>query len=144
MSIHAPLVRRTFRITVDIETTIGSESHDLTSRGPDNSRHQQALVQGLLARPEVLRQFLRSVAVDALKQANRLIEVEYGWGRASDHQLLQPIIAELEPAAQAYFTEEVEEGVSSVYVDCYEATVNRFGMIELDEKKADAIRSPSR
>jgi hypothetical protein len=133
MSIHSPLVRRMFRITVDIETTIGSESHDLTSRLPDSLRYQQALVQGLLARPEVLLQFLRSVAVDALNPANKLVEAEYGWGRASDQQLLQPIIAELDPAAQDYFTEEVEEGVRGFYVECYEATVKRFGMIELDE-----------
>ncbi len=51
---------------------------------------------------------------------------------------------ELEPADQAYFTEELEEGASAYYVECNAATVKRFGMIELDEKKVDAERSPIR
>jgi hypothetical protein len=93
------------------------------------------LVRGLQANPEVLRQFLRALAVDALRPASRLLEAEYGWGRASDQQLLQPVIAQLEPAAQAYFTEELEDGASAYYVECYQATIKQFGLIELDEQK---------
>jgi hypothetical protein len=144
MSPHSPLVRRTFRITIDIETTIDPESHGLAPHPPEGTRYQQALVQGLLAHPEVLRQFLRALAVDALTPARKLLEAEYGWGRASDQQLLQPIIMDLEPAAQAYFTEELEEGGSVYYFECNAATVKRFGMIELDEKKMDAERPPIR
>ena len=144
MSTHSPLVRRTFRITIDIETTIDPESHDRAPYPSEGTRYQQALVGGLLAHPEVLRQLLRALAVDALTPARKLLEAEYGWGRASDQQLLQPIITELEPAAQAYFTEELEDGASAYYVECYAATVKRFGMIELDEKKAGARLSSIR
>ena len=138
MSTHSPRACRTFRITIDIETTLDPKSHDLASHSPEGSRYQQALVQGLLAHPEVLHQLLRACAVDALKPTSKLLEAEYGWGRASDQQLLQPLIAELEPAAQTYFTEELEEGASAYYVECYKATVKRFGMIELDEEMEHA------
>jgi hypothetical protein len=144
MSTHSPLVRRTFRITIDVETTMDPESHGLAPHPPDGIRYQQALVQGLLAHPKVLHQLLRACAVDALTPARKMLEAEYGWGRATDQQLLQPIIAELEPTARAYFTEELEEGVQAYYVECYEAIVKRFGMIEVDEKKADAELSPIR
>src|SRR5258708_3491627 len=144
MSTHSPLVRRTFRITIDVETSIDPESHGLALHPSEGTRYQQALVQGLLAYPKVLRQLLRACAVDSLTPARKMLEAEYGWGRASDQQLLQPIIAELEPAAQAYFTEEMEEGARAYYVECYEAIVKRFGMIELDEKKVDAELSPIR
>ncbi len=133
MSTHFPRVCRTFRITIDIETTLDPETHDLAPHQASGSRYQQALHEGLLAHPEVLRQLLCSFAVDALKPASKLLEAEYGWGRASEQQLLQPIIEELSPAAQAYFTEELEEGASVYYFECYQATVKRFGMIELDE-----------
>ncbi len=138
MSTHFPCVCRTFRISIDIETTIDPESHDLAFLPPEGPRYQELLVQGLLAHPEVLHQLLRSFAVDALKPASKLLEAEYGWGRASDQQLLQLIIEELEPAAQAYFTEELEEGASAYYLECYQATVKRFGMIELDEEREQA------
>jgi hypothetical protein len=139
MSTHFPCVCRTFRISIDIETTIDPQSHDLAFLPPEGPRYQEVLVQSLLAHPEVLRQLLRSFAVDALKPASKLLEAEYGWGRASEQQLLQPIIEELEPAAQAYFTEELEEGASAYYFECYQATVKRFGMIELDEEMEHAL-----
>src|SRR5258706_16046693 len=110
MSTHSPLVRRTFRITIDVETTIDPESHGLAPHPPEGTRYQQALVQSLLAHPEVLHQFLRACAVDALTPARKVLEAEYGWGRASDQELLEPIIAAMEPAAQAYFTEKLGEG----------------------------------
>ncbi len=138
MSTHSPRVCRTFRITIDIETTIDPESHDLASPQAFGPRYQQAFVQGLLAHPEVLRQLLRAYAVDALNEARKLLEAEYGWGRASEQQLLQPLIEELSPAAQAYFTEELEEGASAYYVECYKATVKRFGLSELDAEMEQA------
>jgi hypothetical protein len=144
MLLHSPVVSRTFRITIDIESTIDPESHDLAPYPPEGARYQQALVQRLLAHPEVLRQLLRACAIDALTPTRERLEAEYGWGRASDQQLLEPIIAELEPAAQSYFTEELEDGASVYYIECYEATVKRFGMIELDQQKVDAERSPMR
>jgi len=141
MSLHSPVVSRTFRITIDIETTIDPEPHDLAPYPPEGARYLQALIQGLLAHPAILRQLLRACAVDALTPTRELLEAEYGWGRASDQQLLQPIFAELEPAAQSYFTEELEDGASVYYVECYKATVKRFGMIELGDKKVEAERS---
>ena len=138
MPTHSPLVRRTFCITIDIDATIDPASHDSTLHLPEGSRYQQAFVQGLLAHPEVLRQLLRAWAVDALKQASKLLEVEYGWGRASEQQLLQPLITELEPAAQVYFSEELEDGASAYCFDGYEATVKRFRMIEFDEQMESA------
>ncbi len=138
MATQSLQVRRAFRITIDIETTIDPE---LPARAPHLSEdlgYQKAFVRGLLARPEALRQLLRAVAVDALTPTRTLLEAEYGWGRVSDQQLLQPIIAELDPAAQAYFTEGLEDGASAYYVECYGAVVKRFAMIEIDERTVGA------
>jgi hypothetical protein len=132
---QATQVRRTFRLTIDVETTLDPAAPDGAPSLRAGARYQQALIRGLEAHPEVLRQFLRSLAVDAVRSAGQQLEAEYGWGRASEHQLLEPIITELEPAAQAYFTEEVEDGASVYYVDCHHATVRRFAMIELDDEK---------
>jgi hypothetical protein len=63
--------------------------------------------------PDVMRRLFRPSAVDACLPAKQMLEAEYGWGRTSEQQLLQLIIAELEPAAQAYFTEELEDGATS-------------------------------
>jgi hypothetical protein len=90
-------------------------------------------MQHLLAHPPALRHLLRASAVEALLEAQKLLEAEYGWGKTSDQQVLQPIIAELEPAAQAYFTEELEDGATVYYVDGYEATVTQFSVAELDK-----------
>jgi hypothetical protein len=134
MSPQTTQVRCTFRVTIDVETALDPAITGFASSMRDGVRYQQALIDGLQAHPEILRQFLRALAVDAVKPAVQLLDAEYGWGRASDQQLLQPIITELEPAAQAYFTEELEDGASVYYVDCYHATVKRFAMTALDEK----------
>ena len=141
MAPQPPLVRRMFRITIDVETTLdpaspaSPECPDCAPHLREGAHYQQALIRGLQAHPAVLRQFLRALAVDALKSASGLLEAEYGWGLASDQQLLQPVFAQLEPAAQAYFTEELEDGARAYYVECYQATVKQFGLIELDEQK---------
>jgi hypothetical protein len=144
MSTHSPLVRRTFRMTIDVEASIDPESYDLPPQLPEESGCQQALVRSLLAHPNVLCQLLRSIAVDALTPGRKLLEAEYGWGCGSDQQLLQPIIEELEPAARAYFTEDLEDGASAYYIECYGAAVKRFGMIELEAESIDATLSPVR
>ena len=138
MSTYSPRVCRTFRITIDIETTIDPDSQALASPQAAESRYQQAFVQCLLAHPEILRQLLRAYAVNALNEARKLLEAEYGWGYASEQQLLQPLMAELPPAAQAYFTEELEEGASAYYVECSQTTVKRFRMNELDAEMEQA------
>ncbi len=48
------LVRRTFRITVDVETIITAEPRETLSNGPEDEHYHQALVQHLLAHPPVL------------------------------------------------------------------------------------------
>ena len=90
-------------------------------------------MQHLLAHPPVLSQLLRSSAVEALLPAKKLLEAEYGWGRISEQQLLQPLVAELESAAQAYFTEELEDGATVYYVDGCETTITQFSIAELDK-----------
>jgi hypothetical protein len=144
MSTHSPLVRRTFRMTIDVEASIDPESNDLTSQLPEESGYQQALVRSLLAHPDVVRQLLRSIAVDALTPGRKLLEAEYGWGRGSDQQLLQPIIEELKPAARAYLTEELEDGARAYYIECYGAAVKGFDMIELEAESMDATLSSVR
>ena len=138
MSPHFPLVRRTFRMTIDVEASIDPESYGFSPQLPQEAGYQQALVRSLVAHPEVVRQILRSIAVDALTPSRKLLEAEYGWGRGSDQQLLQPIIVELEPAARAYFTEELEDGASAYYIECYSAAVKRFDMIELETESVGA------
>jgi hypothetical protein len=127
----SPIVRRRFRISVDVETTINAASDDTAER----AQYYQAFVQQLLANPNILDQLLRGSAADALKEAQKMIAIEYGWNRVSEQQLLQPIIAQLEPAAQAYFMEETEAGIPVTYFDGYEATVKQFSMKELDQEK---------
>ena len=130
------LVRRTFRITVDVETIVITEPRETLGNGPEDERYHQALVQHLLVHPPVLRQLLRASAVAALMPAKKLLEAEYGWGRTSEQQLLQPIIAELEPAAQAYFTEELEDMATVYYFDGYAATIKQLGMTEVGQEGA--------
>jgi len=126
-------VRRTFRISVDIETTLMTYPRERLGDDPEQDRSYQALIQHLLAYPSALRHLLRASAVQALLEAQKLLEIEYGWGKTSDQQVLQPIIAELEPAAQVYFTEELEEGANVYYLDGCEATVTQFSVAELDK-----------
>jgi hypothetical protein len=85
-----PIVRRRFRFSVDVETTINAASDNTVER----EQFLQAFVQRLLAHPKILDQLLRGSAVDALKEAQRMIAVEYGWGRISEQQLLQPIVVQ--------------------------------------------------
>lgn len=131
MSTHPPVVRRTFHLSVDVETTLYAEADEATPSHPEQTHFQQALVQQLLAHPTVLDQLLRASAVTALSSAQKLFTAEFGWGRVSEQQLLQPLIEKLEPAAQAYFTEEVEDGRTVYYFDGYQATIKRFNMTEL-------------
>lgn len=128
------LVRRTFRFTVDVEAIITAEPCETRGNGPKDKHYHQALVKQLLAHPQRLGQLLRSSAVDALVPAKKLLEAEYGWGRNTDQQVLQPIIAELEPAAQAYFTEELGDMTTEYYFDGYEATIKKVGMTEVCEE----------
>src|SRR5437763_1633260 len=123
-----PIVRRRFRISVDVETTINARPDDTAER----VQYYQAFVQQLLAHPKIVDHLLRGAAVDALKGAEKMIASEYGWDRISEQQLLQPVIEQLEPSAQASFMEEVEAGIPVYYFNGYEATVKHWSMKELD------------
>jgi hypothetical protein len=70
-------------------------------------------------------------AVEAARQAGRALEAEYGWGKTSEEELLEPIFAELEPDARAYFTEELEDGPSAEYFDGYDASVERVSVAQI-------------
>lgn len=131
MSIHPSIVRRTFRLTVDVETTISAEADETTLSHPEHTQFHQALMQQLLAHPTLLDQLLRASAVTALKPAQKMFAAEFGWGRTSEQQLLGLVIEKLEPAAQVYFTEEFEDGVSFYLFDGYRATIKHFNMTEL-------------
>jgi hypothetical protein len=130
------LVRETFRITVDVETIVTAKPRETLRIGPEEERAHQVLVQRLLAHPAVLSQLLRSLAVEALLPAKKLLEAEYGWGRISEQQLLQPLVTELEPAAQVSFTEEVEDGVTVYSFDGYAATIKQVRMTEVGQEGA--------
>jgi hypothetical protein len=125
------LAQRTFRISVDIETTLMPSPDETIASCPAHRQFHQALVQQLLEHPQRLDQLFRSCAVDALKEAEKMLAGEY---QVSEHHLLQPMIEALEPAAQAYFLEEIEAGISVYYFDGYGASVKCVGMTELQEQ----------
>ena len=80
---------------------------------PEGVLHTKAFVERLLAQPELVDRLLTRRAVEAARRAGKALEVEYGWGGSSEHELLEPIFADLEPDARAYFTEKLEDGVSA-------------------------------
>jgi hypothetical protein len=131
VSTQPSIVRRTFRLTVDIETTLNAEADETTPSHPEQTQFHQALVQQLLGHPTALDQLLRASAVAVLSPAQKLFAAEFGWERVSEQQLLQPLIEKLEPAAQAHFKEEIEDGIAIYYFDGYQATIKRFNMTDL-------------
>jgi hypothetical protein len=77
--------------------------------------------------------------LDALGPARQLLEAENGRGLGTDQRLLQPLIAELEPAAQACFTEGLEDSARMYYFDGYEATIKQVGMTEVGEEALESL-----
>ena len=132
MSVSSPLIHRTFRITIDIETTVNAEPDEPLDCSPEHVHYHQALVQRLLAHPQLLNHLLRCWTVEALGPASKLLKAEYGWGPGTDQPLLQAAIAELEPAAQDYFTEELEDSFRAYCFDGYETTIKGFHLTPLD------------
>ena len=130
MSTRPPIIRRTFRLSVDVETTLNIEADETAPAHPEYTQFHQALVQQLLAHPTVLDQILRASAVTALNSTQKMFAAEFGWDRVSEQQLLQPLIEKLEPAAQAYFTEELEDGVTVYYIEGYQTTIKNISMTE--------------
>ena len=133
-SIEYPVVRKKFRVTIDVEATLaaGPRSGELPP-APENVPHTRALMERLQTQPELVDRLLRYRAVDAAKQAGKALEVEHKESGASEQELLGQIIAELDPDTQAYFTEELEDGASGYYFDGYGATVERVSITEVNE-----------
>jgi len=132
-SIDYPVVRKKFRVTIDVEATLASGPQGgVLPPSPEDVSYTKALVERLLTQPEVVDRLLCYRTVEAARRAGRALEAEYGWGRISEHELLGPIFAELEPEARAYFTEELDDGVSAYYFDGYGATVERASITEID------------
>jgi hypothetical protein len=134
-SIEYPVVRKKFRVTIDVEATLaaGPRGGELPP-APENVPHTRVIMERLQAQPELVDRLLRYRAVDAAKQAGRALEVEHRQSGASEQELLGQIIAELDPEIQAYFTEELEEGHSGYYFDGYGATVERVSITEVEEE----------
>lgn len=135
ISIDYPVVRKKFRVTIDVEATLASGPQGgVLPPSPEYVSHTKALMERLPAQPELVDRLLRCRAVEAARQAGKALEVGYGWGGSSEHELLGPIFAELEPDARAYFTEDLEDGVSAHYFDGYGATLERASVAEIDER----------
>ncbi len=133
-SIDYPLVRKKFRVTIDVEATLAAGPQGgVLPPSLENVSHTKALIERLLAQPELVDRLLRCRAVEAARQGGKALEAAYGWDGTSEHELLAPIFAELEPDARAYFTEELEDGVSAYYFDGYGAAVERASVTEIDE-----------
>ena len=134
-SIDYPVVRKKFRITIDVEAILDAGPQGgVLPPSPEDVLHTKALTERLLAQPELVDRLLRFRAVEVARQAGRALETEYGWGETSEHELLAPIFAELEPAARAYFTEELEDGASAYYFDGFGAIVEQARIAETDEE----------
>jgi hypothetical protein len=130
-----PIVSKKFRITIDVEATLASRPQGgMLPPSPEGVCHTEALTERLLAQPELVDRLLYCRAVEVARQAGKALEAEYGWGEISEDELLRPIFAGLEPDAQAYFTEELENGVSVYYFDGYDATVERASVAQIDEE----------
>ena len=134
-TIEYPVVRKKFRVTIDVEVTLtaGPRGGELPP-APENVPHTRALMERLMARPELVDRLLRRRAVDAVKQAGKALEVEREGSVASEDEQLGTIFAELEPEAQAYFTEELEDEANEYYFDGYGATVEQVSMTEITEE----------
>jgi hypothetical protein len=124
---HMPTqMHRTYRITIDIATTSYAQppgaEHDARA-----VRSHLGVMERLQAHPEVLDPLLRSLIISRLDEAKKLLDAEYGC-RLSEHDLLRPVIAELEPEVQTYLTEELEDGCQVFYFDGFEANLKRYQM----------------
>ena len=134
-SIEYPIVRKRFRVTIDVEATLaaGPRGGELPP-APERVPHTRALMELLRAQPELVNGLLRSRAVEAVKQAGKALEIEHRQRGTSEHELLTQISAALDPDARAYFTEEMEDGASEYYFDGYGATVERVSITEVEEE----------
>lgn len=124
-------LRQTFRITIDVEVAFHANPSTQASRTIEEG-YCRDLLNSLEIHSDVLTKLQHGLTVDTLSSAKKVLEVEYGWGRNSEQQLIQSIMEDLEPDAQAYFTEEIEDGVSLYSLgDVTEVTVKGYALTEL-------------
>jgi hypothetical protein len=130
MSNHLPYARQTFQISLDIETTLYLPSQEPSDEKVEH--YYSALIQTLLAHPETLSQLFRLAALATLPTAWEILTAEYSKGVISEQELLTPMIEQLEPDAQAYFTEEIEDEQKVFLFDGYSATIKHVQMTASD------------
>lgn len=131
-------LRQKFRITIDVEVAFHTSPSTQTSSTIEEVYYQD-LLNSLKTHPDVLTKLQRGLAVGTLSSAKKVLEAEYGWERNPEQQLIQAIMEDLEPDAQAYFTEEVEERASLYYLgDVSEAIVKRCALTELTTLEENA------
>src|SRR5918998_683099 len=99
-SIEYPIVRKKFRVSIDVEATLaaGPRGGELPP-APESVPHTRALMKLLQAQPEIVDGLLRSRVVDAVKQAGKALEIEHRQSGASEHELLGQISSALDPDA---------------------------------------------
>lgn len=131
MSDNLLQARQTFSITLHIETILHPPSH----KAPDEKaeHYHRLLIQALLSNPEILSQVFRLAALATVPSAKGMLMAEYAKEGLSEQQLLASLIKQLEPSAQAYFTEEIEEQQHLVLFEGYEATIKQVQMTSLVE-----------
>jgi hypothetical protein len=76
--VETPIVRKKFRVTIDVEATLASGTQGIMlPPSPEGVCHTEALTERLLAQPELVDQLLRCRAVEVAKQAGKALEAEY-------------------------------------------------------------------
>ncbi len=124
-------IHRTYRITIDIETTSYSEHCEDNSQDALKAGSHHAIIERLKAHPEVLDPLLHSLVIGKLDEASKLLKVEYVH-HISEQELFKPIMAELEPELQDYLIEELEEGYQAYYFDDLQTNVKCYQMALLE------------
>src|SRR3712207_8556940 len=75
-NIEYPVVRKKFRVTIDVEATLtGGPRGGESPPAPENVPYTRALMERLEVQPQLVDRLLRYRAVDALKQAGKALEV---------------------------------------------------------------------
>lgn len=122
----------TYRFTIDVQAELYAEPGDLAAPGGETGlAHHRALVEALMARPDLLDRLLRSSAIDALGgRAQEKLSTQ-GWGGMSEQDLLRLVASGLDPGTLDYLREEVEDGVAVLLFDGYGAGVRRLGVEEI-------------
>ncbi|MEM8530736.1 MAG: hypothetical protein AAGF95_07830 [Chloroflexota bacterium] len=121
-------ISRTFRVTIDINTCVRTTPSTEGPRTQEANHHYQILVQRLCDEPAHLDYLLRASAIQAIGKAEQTLGNAHGWRHISEQQLFEAVMEGLEPATQAYFQEELEDGESVYYFDGYDTTIQHIDL----------------